>query len=58
MIRKLLIVVAIASNLHAFAQHEEHHPAKQDTTASVEPQPLLAQVMRLQEALASIFFGI
>jgi hypothetical protein len=48
MIRKLLVVVAIASNLPVLAQHEEHHPAKQGTTAEVEPQPLLAQAIRLK----------
>ena len=52
MIRKLLVVVAIASNLPVLAQHEEHHPAKQGTTTEVEPQPLLAQAIRLKDALS------
>ena len=52
MIRKLLVVVAIVSNLPVLAQHEEHQPEKQGTTADVEPQPLLAQAIRLKEALS------
>ena len=52
MIRKLLVVAAIASNLPVLAQHEEHHPEKQGMTADVEPQPLLAQAIRLKDALS------
>jgi hypothetical protein len=53
MIRNLLVAFAIASNLHLFAQHEEHHPqTKQGTTTDVEPQPLLAQAIRLKDALS------
>ena len=53
MIRKLLVVVAIISSLPVFAQHEEHHPAaKQNMIADVEPQPLLAQAIRLKDALS------
>jgi hypothetical protein len=53
MIRKLLVIVAIASNLYAFAQHEEHHAqANQNIMTAVEPQPLLAQAVRLKDALS------
>jgi len=55
MIKKLFVVIAIASNLPALilAQHDEHHaPAKQNTTIDVEPQPLLAQAARLKDALS------
>jgi hypothetical protein len=37
----------------SFAQHEEHHmPASKSNTTGVEPQPLLAQALRLKEALS------
>jgi hypothetical protein len=53
MIKQLLVVIAIFSNLPVLAQHEEHHPTvKQNTTANVEPQPLLAQAIRLKDALS------
>ncbi|HEV8506732.1 MAG TPA: CehA/McbA family metallohydrolase [Chitinophagaceae bacterium] len=53
MIKNLLVAFAIASNLPVFAQHEEHHPqAKQSMTTDVEPQPLLAQAIRLKDALS------
>src|ERR1051326_7296252 len=53
MIRKLLVIVAIVSNLAVRAQHEEHHqPAQQSTSTAVEPQPLLAQAIRLKDALS------
>ncbi len=52
MMRNLLVVVAIVANLPALAQHEEHHPAMQSMTTNVEPQPLLAQAIRLKDALS------
>src|SRR5678815_1266942 len=53
MIRNLLVAFAIASNLHLSAQHEEHHPqTRQSTATDVEPQPLLAQAIRLKDALS------
>jgi hypothetical protein len=53
MIRKLLVIVAIVSNLPVLAQHEEHHQlAQKSTTTAVEPQPLLAQAIRLKDALS------
>src|SRR5262250_393520 len=53
MIKKLLLVIAIGSHLTVFAQHEEHHmQAKQSSTTDVEPQPLLAQAVRLKDALS------
>jgi hypothetical protein len=52
-IKNLLVAFAIASNLPVFAQHEEHHPqAQQSMTTDVEPQPLLAQAIRLKDALS------
>jgi len=55
MIKKILILLTITSNLPLllFAQHEQHHaPTKQATTIDVEPQPLLAQAIRLKDALS------
>src|SRR5262245_31942444 len=53
MIKKLLVVIAIASNLAVFAQHEEHHAAaQQNMNSQIEPQPLLAQAIRLKDALS------
>jgi hypothetical protein len=51
MIRKLLVVVAIASNLPVLAQHEEHHPeAGHDCRGRATT--LLAQAIRLKDALS------
>src|SRR6478736_6988058 len=53
MMRKLLVIVAIVSNFSACAQHEEHHAqANQNLMTAVEPQPLLAQAVRLKDALS------
>lgn len=52
MLKNLLVVVAIGSIMPVFAQHEEHHPAMHPTTVEVEPQPLLAQAIRLKDALS------
>lgn len=53
MIRKLFVIVAIVSTLPVLAQHEEHHqPSQQINTTTVEPQPLLAQAIRLKDALS------
>ena len=53
MIKKIIVVVAITSNLSVFAQHDAHHPpSKQNMTTDVEPQPLLAQAIRLKDALS------
>src|SRR5689334_9697178 len=52
MTRKLFVVVAIVLNHSVLAQHEGHHqPAQQSSTTDVEPQPLLAQAVRLKDAL-------
>lgn len=51
----LLLFVVIATSMHVplFAQHEMHHPpANQSAILDVEPQPLLAQAIRLKEALS------
>ena len=49
----LLIIVAANLPIPLLAQHETHHaPATQSTITGVEPQPLLAQAIRLKEALS------
>ena len=51
----LLLFVVAAANLPVslFAQHPTHHtPASQSIITGVEPQPLLAQAIRLKEALS------
>ena len=50
----LLFVVAVVNlAAPAFAQHTEHQlPATQGVITGVEPQPLLAQAIRLNEALS------
>src|SRR5688572_9610692 len=35
-----------------FGQHEDHHSTGNSIVGSVEPQPLLAQAIRLKEALS------
>lgn len=53
MIKNLLVAFAFASNLPVLAQHEEHHSqGKQSMAKDVEPQPLLAQAIRLKDALS------
>ncbi len=56
MIKKILHLLVIgAANLPVplFAQHPTHHaPTTQHTVTDVEPQPLLAQAIRLKEALS------
>ena len=53
MIKNLLVAFAIVSNLPVLAQHDEHHPqTKQNMTSDVEAQPLLAQAVRLKDALS------
>lgn len=50
----LLLFIIAAANLPVplFAQHPTHHaPATQGIITGVEPQPLLAQAIRLKEAL-------
>jgi hypothetical protein len=52
--KTLLLFVIAAANLPVplFAQHPTHHaPATQSIITGVEPQPLLAQAIRLKEAL-------
>ena len=54
-IRTFLLLIIVAANLPIplLAQHETHHaPATQSTITGVEPQPLLAQAIRLKEALS------
>ena len=46
----LLAVVLLFILFPAIAQHEHHQPAS--TIAGLEPQPLLAQALRLKEALS------
>lgn len=53
--KTLLLFVVAAANLPVslFAQHPTHHvPATQSIITGVEPQPLLAQAIRLKEALS------
>src|SRR5947207_1771091 len=47
----LLTLFLLFTLFSAFAQHENHqsHPSQ---VAGIEPQPLLAQAMRLKEALS------
>jgi hypothetical protein len=55
MIERILLLFVIAANLSAstYAQHPTHHkPATDSTVADIEPQPLLAQAIRLKEALS------
>src|SRR5207249_7832397 len=54
MMKKILFVFAIALNLHPalFAQHEQHHALQKQDMINVEPQPLLAQAIRLKDALS------
>ncbi|MDB5246578.1 MAG: hypothetical protein JWQ40_972 [Segetibacter sp.] len=54
MVKKLLLVLIIAGcpSVILRAQHENHHSSqKVNTVSGVEPQPLLAQAVRLREAL-------
>lgn len=49
----VLLCIAFSTPLLLIAQHTDHHaPASQQITTGVEPQPLLAQAMRLREALS------
>jgi hypothetical protein len=49
----LLFVVAVNLAISSCAQHPEHHaPGTQGIITGVEPQPLLAQAIRLKEALS------
>lgn len=51
----LFLLVIAAANLPValIAQHQTHHePAAQGTVTGVEPQPLLAQAIRLKDALS------
>ena len=53
--KTLLLFVVAAANLPVslFAQHPTHHaPATQSIITGIEPQPLLAQAIRLKEALS------
>ena len=56
MTKKVLLLFAIAAvNLPVllFAQHPTHHaPATQGIIMDVDPQPLLAQAVRLKDALS------
>jgi hypothetical protein len=47
----LLTLVLLVTLFPAFAQHEHHQP-NQSPVAGLEPQPLLAQALRLKEALS------
>ena len=52
-ITALLLVAAVYFPTRLFAQHEMHHDSTQQNSISrVEPQPLLAQAIRLKEALS------
>ena len=55
MVQKLLLPLLLVSIFNSFSigQHQDHHP-KEDAliTAGIEPQPLLAQAIRLKEALS------
>jgi hypothetical protein len=49
----LFVIAVMVQPVQVFAQHETHQaPATQDITAGVDPQPLLAQAIRLKEALS------
>ena len=54
MIKKIFVAWLAGSNLVTalFAQHEHHQATTQNLVASVEPQPLLAQAIRLKDALS------
>ena len=55
MIKKTLLVFVIAAMMlpvPLFAQHPTHEPTTQSSVADVDPQPLLAQAIRLKEALS------
>ena len=49
---RLLLFLSLILPASAFSQHEHHNPVPQNTVAQVEPQPLLAHALRLNEALA------
>lgn len=51
---KILVVLAIVANLHPalFAQHDQHHAPQKQDMINIEPQPLLAQAIRLKDALS------
>ena len=55
MYKKLVLLFLLAA-IHftsVFSQHANHHdPTPQTTVSGVEPQPLLAQALRLKEALS------
>lgn len=46
------IIVCVFLSTPLIAQHTSHHPATDSLITGIEPQPLLAQVVRLKEALA------
>ena len=49
----LFVVAALNLTVSLFAQHPAHHaPETQGIITGVEPQPLLAQAIRLKEALS------
>lgn len=55
MVKKILFSILIATaNFFAplFAQHQHHTHEPQNITTDVEPQPLLAQAIRLKDALS------
>lgn len=45
-------LVGVFLSTPLFAQHTSHHPATDSLITGIEPQPLLAQAVRLKEALA------
>lgn len=51
-IQPLTLTALIALSLSACAQHDHHQASAPTITAGVEPQPLLAQALRVKDALA------
>jgi hypothetical protein len=50
--QQLLIAYVLVNTFAIHAQHEGHHTSNNATVTGVEAQPLLAQAIRLQEALS------
>ena len=44
-------LISLCIPVVCFSQHEMHHVSSSQTISNVEPQPLLAQALRLREAL-------
>lgn len=49
--KAVITTVLVVCTMHTFCQHHTHHSSKEAVT-DIEPQPLLAQALRLKEALS------